>query len=67
MDVDHVCISVGYLVRDGHCVKVIVPHISPEDSVIDSPEQGCGSMAIPCRSVISCVELIEANLTDEET
>lgn len=57
-DIQHTCISIGYLALDGDKVKVIVPHISPENKEIDSALQGCGDMAIPVKSILKITELI---------
>lgn len=51
-DERHYCSSVGWLVKDGLNVKVIVPHLSPENDIIDAVVQGCGEMAIPCVAII---------------
>lgn len=59
-DVEHTCISVGYLAKDGRNVKVVVPHYSPVNKEIDAEEQGCGDMAIPCGSIIEMIDLIPA-------
>ena len=56
-DIKHVCISVGYLAFDGKNIKIIVPHISPENKDIDSTLHGCGDMAIPCRSILKMINL----------
>lgn len=58
-DEKHTCISVGYLVKDGENVKVIVPHLSPANEIIGAEEQGCGDMAIPVSAIVRIVELVE--------
>lgn len=50
-DVEHICISVGFLLKESKDIVVIVPHFSPANEKIDAKEQGCGDMAIP-RSAI---------------
>ena len=59
-DIEHTCVSVGYLAKDGRHVKVIVPHYSPANTDIDAEEQGCGDMAIPCGAIIEMIDLIES-------
>ncbi len=56
-DIPHKCISIGFLAFDGDSIKVIVPHLSPENKDIGSELQGCGDMAIPVVSIISIVDL----------
>lgn len=50
-----VCRSVGWLIVDGQCAKVLAPHLNQgEDGV---PLQGCGVMTIPTAAVIRMVGL----------
>jgi hypothetical protein len=58
-DVKHVNHSVGWLVGDGVNVKVLVPHIQPENEDIDAALMGCGDMAIPVEAIVNLVELVE--------
>ena len=64
-DVAHTCISVGYLALDGENVKVIVPHVSPENDVIGAEQTGCGDMSIPCCSIVSMVDLVSDLVSKE--
>lgn len=46
-----ICKSVGWLFFDGADCKVIIPHLNDPDQDT-APQQGCGDMTIPTRSVI---------------
>ena len=50
------CRSVGWLLHDGPHCKVIVPHISDEDTG-GMAAQGCGDMTIPVCSIVHMTEL----------
>lgn len=52
------CRSVGWLFRNGKECKVIVPHISSPDNQ-GIPQQGCGDMAIPTKSIVRMIYLRE--------
>ena len=52
-----VCRSVGWLFRQGPGYTVIVPHVVTMPD--DEPDQGCGDMAIPTRSILRMVDLVE--------
>lgn len=64
-DVNHTCISVGFLAKEGKHVTVIVPHYSPGNDKINAVEQGCGEMAIPNISIIKIVDLIESHTSSD--
>jgi hypothetical protein len=59
-DVEHIIYSVGWLVKDGDHVIVLVPHVSPANDQIDSYLNGCGDMSIPKSQVRNMVVLIPA-------
>ena len=49
------CRSVGYLLHDTTSCKVIVPHVTQDDS--HAPLQGCGDMTIPACAIRKMVDL----------
>jgi hypothetical protein len=50
-----VCRSVGWLVYDGKDCKVIVPHLTMANDVVQ--RQGCGDMTIPARAILRITKL----------
>src|SRR5438093_515728 len=52
-----VCRSVGWLVLDGDTAKVVAPHLNEQEPGV--PQQGCGIMTIPTRSVLRIADLQE--------
>lgn len=55
-----VCRSVGWLFRNERDCKVIVPHIA--DVPDGAPQQGCGEMTIPTKSIRRMIDLAEPTL-----
>jgi len=53
-----VCRSVGWLLHDKPDCKVIVPHVS-EWNYANAPQQGCGDMTIPTKSILNIFDLSE--------
>lgn len=51
-----ICYSVGWLIQDNDKCKVLIPHVAITDS--DLPNQGCGDMVIPTKSVLSMTEIM---------
>lgn len=66
-DERHIIHSVGWLVKDGENVKVIVPHISPANDKISSDEYGCGDMSIPVSAIVSMYDIDVAMLQNLKT
>ena len=58
-DIPHYCYSVGWLMKDGENLKVIVPHLSPKNDDTGADKYGCGDMSIPSISVIKITRLSE--------
>ena len=58
-DKAHICISVGFLLKNGKDIKVVVPHFSPANANFDMIEKGSGDMAIPTCSIVKIITLIE--------
>ena len=54
-----ICQSVGWLVLDGRCTKVVVPHLNQGEEGV--PLQGCGIMTIPTSAVLRVVDLRETD------
>ena len=50
-----ICQSVGWLLHDGDDCKVIVPHITDQNSGV--PRQGCGDMTIPAQVILDIIDL----------
>ncbi len=48
----HYCYSSGWLIKDGKHIKIIVPHLSPENEEIGARLTGCGDMSIPTSAII---------------
>ena len=55
------CRSVGWLVRENESCKVLAPHLSQDHG--EAPSQGNGIMAIPVRSIIRTVDLLDPAAT----
>jgi hypothetical protein len=51
------CKSVGWLLHDGADYKVVTPHVGGPSGA--EPNQGCGDMSIPTRSIVRMVTIAE--------
>lgn len=51
-DERYICISVGFLVKDGTNVKIVAGNLAPANDVIGTEDQCCGAIAIPSVSII---------------
>ncbi len=55
-----ICNSVGWLVAETNDCIAVVPHLS-EEGRGQIPQQGCGDMTIPTRSIVSIEDLKSAS------
>lgn len=52
-----VCRSVGWLILDGECAKVVAPHLNEPEPGVEL--QACGAMTIPARAVLRITDLAQ--------
>lgn len=48
----HYCHSVGWLVKEGKNVLILVPHLSLRNKSLGSNSTGCGDMSIPVSAIV---------------